>query len=156
MKSIVLVLPLALAAACHAGASPTPSPLRVSYGDFRFTEHPAGMPTPFEGTVSVVGDEIEVDTKDIGCFTIVTGDPKLQAFRCGDYSIRAMKVAEGWEFSYGTQREVEQRYTVCDAYKTLQNGAQVCASSHQETRYQKVPVNGRIHLVPETMAGITP
>ncbi len=135
---------------------PEQTPLRVSAGDFRFTEHPQGISTPFEGTVSLIGDEIEVDTKDAGCFTVVTSDPKLKAFRCGDYSVRALKIAEAWEFSYVTQREVEQRYTVCDSYKQLENGSRVCASSHQETTYRKIPVNGRLHLVPETMAGITP
>jgi hypothetical protein len=156
VKFLTVVLPLALVVACQPGPSLGPTPLRVSVGDFHFIEHPQGIQTPFEGTISVIADEISVDTKEVGCFTVVTNDPRTQTFQCGDYAISARKIGEGWEFFYGTQREVEQRYSVCDSYKTTTDGARVCASTHDEVRYRKIPVNGRIHLVPVTMAGITP
>lgn len=156
MKSVALVLPVLLVAACHTGGpSLGPSPFRVSYGDFRFNEHPSGLSNAFEGTISVIADEIQVDTRDSGCFTVVTNDPKARAFSCGEYTVHAAKIAEGWEFMYATQREVEQKYKVCDSYKT-QNGQQVCVSTREETRIRKIPVTGRIHLQAEAMAGITP
>lgn len=106
VKSIALALTGVFVAACHGQLPQGPSPYRTSYGDFQFAERLRPTQPPLEGTISVVGDEIEVDTKDIGCFTMASKDPKAQTFKCGTYYIRATKVREEWQFSYGSQTRI--------------------------------------------------
>ena len=145
MKAIVLLVPLAALTACRSTSS-VPTPLRVSSGDYRFNEQIVGLQRALEGTVSVHGDEIDLDTRNAGCVMQPGSDARAQTFRCGEYNIRATKLDGSWEFSYVAKRDVENRRTICDSYGKTPSGQTICTSQHSEVSMSSVPVTGRIHL----------
>ncbi len=145
MKAIVLLVPFAALLACRSGSS-VPTPLRVSGGDYRFNEQIAGQQRPLEGTVSVHGDAIDLDTRNAGCVLQPGSDERVQSFRCGEYNIRATKANGSWEFAYVAARDVESRRTICDSYGKTPTGQTICTSQHAEVSMHSVPVTGRIHL----------
>lgn len=143
-----VLVALAAIGACGKKGTTAPQPGANVDGVYQFTERPAQLDQPIEGTLTISGDTIIVDARPGPCRydeQASWGKNHPFTYRCADITVTVDRYNPIGRALYRTTTTVNDRRTVCVRYEVNSAGQRVCAQQETQVIPREVSLSGNLH-----------